>query len=51
VSLDDALAEDLRRLGLRRAAGFSWSASARTLLAELEGAARREGAAQAVRPE
>jgi glycosyltransferase involved in cell wall biosynthesis len=40
VSLDDALAEELRRRGLRRAAGFSWSASAKTLLAELEAAAR-----------
>jgi glycosyltransferase involved in cell wall biosynthesis len=41
VSLDDALAEDLRQRGLRRAAGFSWSESARTLLAELERAARQ----------
>jgi glycosyltransferase involved in cell wall biosynthesis len=41
VSLDDALAEDLRQRGLRRSAGFSWSASAKTLLAELEAAARR----------
>jgi glycosyltransferase involved in cell wall biosynthesis len=41
VSLDDALAEDLRRRGLRRAAGFSWSESARTLLGELEAAARQ----------
>ena len=41
VSLDDALAEDLRQRGLRRSAGFSWSASAKILLAELEAAARR----------
>ena len=41
VSLDDALAEDLRQRGLRRSAGFSWAASAKTLLAELEAAARR----------
>lgn len=40
VSLDDTLADDLRRRGLRRAAGFSWTASARALLAELETAAR-----------
>jgi glycosyltransferase involved in cell wall biosynthesis len=40
VSLDDALAEGLRQRGLRRSAGFSWTASARTLLAELEAAAR-----------
>jgi len=40
VSTDDTLAEDLRQRGLRRAAAFSWSASARTLLAELEAAAR-----------
>jgi glycosyltransferase involved in cell wall biosynthesis len=40
VVFDDALAEDLRRRGLRRAAAFSWQASARTLLAELEAAAR-----------
>jgi hypothetical protein len=41
VSTDDALADDLRRRGLRRAAGFSWTSSARTLLAELEVAARQ----------
>jgi glycosyltransferase involved in cell wall biosynthesis len=41
VSTDDALAEDLRGRGLRRAAGFSWSSSARTLLSELETAARQ----------
>jgi glycosyltransferase involved in cell wall biosynthesis len=40
IGFDDALAEDLRRRGLRRAAAFSWQASARTLLAELEAAAR-----------
>ena len=51
VSLDDALAGDLRRRGLRRAAGFSWSASAGTLLAELELAARqgRRGGASRTR--
>jgi glycosyltransferase involved in cell wall biosynthesis len=47
VSLDDALAEDLRRRGLRRAAGFSWADSARTLLGELEAAARMAPASQA----
>jgi glycosyltransferase involved in cell wall biosynthesis len=41
VSLDDALAEDLRRRGLSRAAAFSWSESARTLLSELRLAASR----------
>jgi glycosyltransferase involved in cell wall biosynthesis len=41
VSLDDALAESLRQRGLRRSAGFSWTESARTLLAELEAAARQ----------
>ena len=41
VGTDDVLAEDLRRRGLRRAAGFSWSSSAKTLLAELEVAARQ----------
>jgi glycosyltransferase involved in cell wall biosynthesis len=41
VSVDDALAADLRQRGLRRAAGFSWSESAKTLLAELEAAARQ----------
>jgi glycosyltransferase involved in cell wall biosynthesis len=40
VSLDDGLAADLRRRGLARAATFSWSQSARTLLSELQGAAR-----------
>ncbi len=40
VSLDDGLAADLRRRGLERAATFSWTQSARTLLAELQGAAR-----------
>jgi hypothetical protein len=49
VSLDDALVEDLRRRGLRRAADFSWEASARTLLAELETAARAGGTAGARR--
>jgi glycosyltransferase involved in cell wall biosynthesis len=50
VSLDDELAGDLRRRGLRRAAGFSWSASARTLLAELEAAAGQGRAAGAIHP-
>jgi glycosyltransferase involved in cell wall biosynthesis len=40
VSLDDALAEELRRRGLRRAASFSWTHSALTLLSELRTAAR-----------
>ena len=44
VSLDDGLAEDLRRRGRERAAGFSWTASARTLLGELEAAARHRRA-------
>ncbi len=39
VSFDDALTEDLRRRGLRRAAAFSWKLSAVKLLAELRGAA------------
>ena len=42
IVFDDALAEDLRRRGLRRAAAFSWQASARTLLAELRAAANGE---------
>ena len=50
VSLDDALAEDLRQRGLRRSAGFSWSASAKTLLDELEAAARHRRAALVSRP-
>ena len=37
VSLDDALAEDLRQRGLRRSAGFSWTASAKTLLGRAGG--------------
>jgi glycosyltransferase involved in cell wall biosynthesis len=40
VSFDETLAEGLRQRGLRRSAGFSWTASAKTLLAELEAAAR-----------
>jgi glycosyltransferase involved in cell wall biosynthesis len=40
VSLDDVLAGTLRERGLRRSGSFSWTASARTLLAELEAAAR-----------
>jgi glycosyltransferase involved in cell wall biosynthesis len=47
VSLDDALREDLRQRGLRRAVEFSWSASASTLLAELEAAAVNGRAARA----
>ena len=39
VSLDDGLAADLRRRGLDRAADFSWSRSAQTLLSELRSAA------------
>jgi glycosyltransferase involved in cell wall biosynthesis len=50
VSLDDALAQDLRQRGLRRSAGFSWSASAKTLLAELEAAAGPGRAALVSRP-
>jgi hypothetical protein len=50
VSLDDDLAEDLRRRGLRRAEGFSWAESARTLLSELAGAARQGQAAHASHP-
>jgi glycosyltransferase involved in cell wall biosynthesis len=50
VSLDDALAEDLRRRGLRRAAGFSWAESARTLLSELQAAAGNRRAARTSQP-
>jgi glycosyltransferase involved in cell wall biosynthesis len=39
VSFDDGLARELRDRGLHRATQFSWSNSARTLLAELEAAA------------
>ena len=39
VSFDPALAVELRQRGFRRAAAFSWSQSARTLLAELSRAA------------
>jgi glycosyltransferase involved in cell wall biosynthesis len=39
ISLDDALADELRRRGLRRAASFSWTQSALTLLSELRTAA------------
>jgi glycosyltransferase involved in cell wall biosynthesis len=49
ISLDESLARDLRQRGLRRAAEFSWAASARTVLSELEAAARvgrRAGARQ-----
>jgi glycosyltransferase involved in cell wall biosynthesis len=50
VSLDDALAHDLRQRGLRRAVEFSWSSSASTLLAELETAARNGRAARVRHP-
>jgi glycosyltransferase involved in cell wall biosynthesis len=40
IAFDDLLARDLRQRGLRRAKDFSWTQSARTLLAELEAAAR-----------
>jgi glycosyltransferase involved in cell wall biosynthesis len=40
VAFDDRLVGDLRQRGLRRATDFSWTRSARTLLAELEAAAR-----------
>lgn len=39
ISLDDALAEELRRRGFQRAATFSWTNSALTLLSELRTAA------------
>ena len=39
VSLDDGLAGELRSKGLRRAAEFSWTRSALTLLSELRTAA------------
>jgi glycosyltransferase involved in cell wall biosynthesis len=39
VSFDDRLTEELRQRGLRRAAHFSWTNSARTLLSELSKAA------------
>jgi glycosyltransferase involved in cell wall biosynthesis len=39
VSFDDTLANELRERGLRRAAMFSWTQSARTLLSELRTAA------------
>jgi glycosyltransferase involved in cell wall biosynthesis len=40
VSFDDGLAQDLRGRGIRRAASFSWTTSALTLLSELRAAAR-----------
>jgi glycosyltransferase involved in cell wall biosynthesis len=40
VSFDDTLAQELRRRGFRRAAAFSWANSARTLLSELDKAAK-----------
>ena len=39
VTFDDTLANELRERGLRRAAVFSWTQSARTLLSELQTAA------------
>ncbi|MGH7578700.1 MAG: glycosyltransferase family 4 protein, partial [Gemmatimonadales bacterium] len=39
VSMDDRLARELRERGLRRAAEFSWTRSALTLLSELRAAA------------
>jgi glycosyltransferase involved in cell wall biosynthesis len=50
ISFDDALAEDLRRRGLSRAAGFSWTESARALLSELRAAALSSRAAPTRRP-
>ncbi len=47
VSVDDALVDELRGLGIRRAASFSWADSARTLLSELETAAGAPAAARA----
>jgi glycosyltransferase involved in cell wall biosynthesis len=40
VSFDDGLVQDLRARGIRRAASFSWTTSALTLLSELRAAAR-----------
>jgi glycosyltransferase involved in cell wall biosynthesis len=40
VSFDDGLVHDLRGRGIRRAASFSWTTSALTLLSELRAAAR-----------
>jgi glycosyltransferase involved in cell wall biosynthesis len=40
VSLDEVFARTLRERGLSRAGDFSWTTSARTLLSELEAAAR-----------
>lgn len=39
ISLDDSLAEELRRRGFHRSAAFSWRKSALTLLSELQMAA------------
>ena len=47
VCLDDGLARELRERGLRRAAEFSWTRSALTLLSELQTAA---GARRRARP-
>jgi glycosyltransferase involved in cell wall biosynthesis len=45
MSFDQALVEELRRRGLRRAASFSWTRSALTLLSELRTAAGVRAAA------
>jgi len=50
VSFDDPLAEELRQRGLRRAATFSWTNSARTLLSELGTAAGTRPDARAHQP-
>jgi glycosyltransferase involved in cell wall biosynthesis len=50
VSFDDVLAEELRQRGLRRAATFSWTTSARILLSELGTAAGSRRGARARRP-
>jgi glycosyltransferase involved in cell wall biosynthesis len=47
VSLDDRLAEELGHRGLLRAATFSWTRSAETLLSELRAAARPRHVARA----
>jgi glycosyltransferase involved in cell wall biosynthesis len=49
VSFDDRLVEDLRGRGIRRAAGFSWTTSALTLLSELRAAARPSAQRSSVR--
>jgi glycosyltransferase involved in cell wall biosynthesis len=44
VSFEEGVAEDMRRRGFQRAAAFSWSDSARTLLEELRRGAGKEAA-------